>query len=256
MSSPAVDDHLGAIATAARRLAVNARRAGTDAPVPTCPGWTVRDLVAHQGMVHRWATALVRGADRESVGEEAFEAEGLAHPDPVAWLEAGAAELLTALEEAADDLEAPTFLVDAPPPRRFWARRQCHETTVHALDARAAATGRRLTTDDLWLGDTLALDGVDELLVGFWQRRKGGPRADVPTPTVVVATTGPRWLVEAGPEQATTRRLHADEDVPERAAVLRGTPGDLYLALWNRGGRVTDPDGVLDGWHRTGAITW
>ena len=29
------------------------RRAGLDAPVPTAPGWNVRDLVAHQGMVHR-----------------------------------------------------------------------------------------------------------------------------------------------------------------------------------------------------------
>ena len=38
--------------------------------------------------------------------------------------------------------------------------------------------------------------------------------------------------------------------------VVRGTPGDLYLALWNRGGSVTDRDGVLEGWHATGAIRW
>ena len=35
--------------------------AGLRAPVPTCPDWTVRNLVAHQGMVHRWAAAIVRG---------------------------------------------------------------------------------------------------------------------------------------------------------------------------------------------------
>ena len=256
MTSLTVHDHLAAVSAATRRLAANARQAGLEAPVPTCPGWTVRDLLAHQGMVHRWATALVRGADVTTIGEEAFEAEGLAHHDPVAWLEVGAADLVTSLEEAPDDLVAVTFLVDAPPPRRFWARRQCHETTVHALDARAAATGRRLTTADLWIGDTLALDGVDELLVGFWQRRKGGPRADVPTQTVVAATTGQRWLVEAGPERARTRRLEVDEDAPDHAPTVRGTPGDLYLALWNRGGSVTDRDGVLDGWHATGAIRW
>ncbi|MFQ6172226.1 maleylpyruvate isomerase family mycothiol-dependent enzyme [Oryzobacter sp. R7] len=256
MTSPTVEDHLAAVSAGARRMADGARSAGLEAPVPTCPGWTVRDLLAHQGMVHRWATALVLGAEPGAVGEERFEAEGLAHPDPATWLEEGAADLVAALEEAPDDLRAPAFLVDAPPPRRFWARRQCHETTVHAIDALSAATGRRPTAGDLWLDDALALDGVDELLVGFWQRRKGGPRADPPTVTVVSATTGPRWLVDAGPERARTRRLEADDAVPPGTPHLRGIPGDLYLALWNRGGTVDDPGGVLDGWHVTGAIRW
>ncbi len=255
-TGPGVQDHVAAIATAARHLTTSARDAGTEAPVPTCPGWTVRDLLAHQGMVHRWATALVHGADVATVGGRSFEAEGLAHPDPAAWLETGAADLVRALEDAPDDLDAPTFLPGAPTSRLFWARRQCHETTVHALDALSATTGRPLTADDLWLGDTAALDGVDELLVGFWQRRKAGPRADPPATTLVEATTGERWLVEAGPERARIRCLGADDDVPDGTPTLRGTPADLYLALWNRGGTVEDPAGVLDGWRTTGAITW
>ncbi|WP_392543247.1 maleylpyruvate isomerase family mycothiol-dependent enzyme [Oryzobacter telluris] len=254
--APTVQDHLAGIADAARRMAARAREAGTDAPVPTCPGWTVRDLLAHQGMVHRWATAVVRGADVATIGEESFEAEGLAHPDPAAWLEAGAADLLSALEDAPDDLDVLTFLVDAPPARAFWARRQCHETTVHALDALSAARGRRATADDLWLAAPTALDGVDELLVGFWQRRKGGPRADPAAPALVEATTGARWLVEAGPERARTRRLAAGDEVPQGMPTVRGTPADLYLALWNRGGTVDDPAGLLEHWHATGAITW
>ena len=32
-----------------------ADEAGLEAPVPTCPGWTVNDLVLHMGEVHRWA---------------------------------------------------------------------------------------------------------------------------------------------------------------------------------------------------------
>ena len=31
--------------------------------MPTCPDWTVRDLVRHMGGVHRWATGFV--ADRQ-----------------------------------------------------------------------------------------------------------------------------------------------------------------------------------------------
>lgn len=40
-------------------LAEAAETAGSDAEVPTCPGWRVRDLLRHTGMVHRWATAFV-----------------------------------------------------------------------------------------------------------------------------------------------------------------------------------------------------
>ena len=38
----------------------------------------------------------------------------------------------------------------------FWARRQCHETTVHALDARSALEARHLTAADVWLTEALA----------------------------------------------------------------------------------------------------
>ena len=33
-----------------------------DAPIPTCPEWTMRDLARHQGEVHRWANAIVSGS--------------------------------------------------------------------------------------------------------------------------------------------------------------------------------------------------
>ena len=53
--------HLDGLHEAVTAFVAYAGRAGLDAPVPTCPDWTVLDLVAHQGMVHRWAAALVRG---------------------------------------------------------------------------------------------------------------------------------------------------------------------------------------------------
>ena len=42
-----------------RLLAAAAEGAGTEAKVPTCPDWRVRDLLRHTGMVHRWAAAFV-----------------------------------------------------------------------------------------------------------------------------------------------------------------------------------------------------
>src|SRR5690349_15361150 len=57
----ALERYLARIPAATRALATAAEAAGTDAPVPTCPRWTVADLVAHQGLVHRWATSHLTG---------------------------------------------------------------------------------------------------------------------------------------------------------------------------------------------------
>ena len=73
--------HLEGLRAAMIAFVRYADRAGLRAPVPTCPGWTVRDLVAHQGMVHRWAAALVRG-ERDVVPDD-LEAQGRAEPDPL-----------------------------------------------------------------------------------------------------------------------------------------------------------------------------
>jgi uncharacterized protein (TIGR03083 family) len=258
MSVPVVEveEYLTAIDAAVDRMAVWARAAGADAPVPTCPGWTVRDLLAHQGMVHRWATAVVRGEDPRAVDVAGLEAQGRRSADPVGWLVDGAAPLVAALEAAPDDLDVLTFLKQAPPARRFWARRQCHESTVHALDALAALHQREIAADDVWLADHLATDGVDELLVGFWQRRTKGPRSETPYTAAVSVIGGPTWLLAVGPESPVTTRAGVGDGIPDDARTLGGSAADLYVALWNRGGSVDDPTGLLDAWRDGGAVTW
>jgi uncharacterized protein (TIGR03083 family) len=254
--SPTVEEHLAGLDAAVDRMAVWARAAGVDAQVPTCPGWVVRDLLAHQGMVHRWATAVVLGDDPAGIDADALEAQGRASTDPVAWLLDGAAPLVDALENAPDDLAVLTFLKEAPPARAFWARRQCHETTVHALDALAATAGRPLTAADVWLSEALAVDGVDELLVGFWQRRAKGPRSESPYTAAVVVTDGPAWEVDVSDQSPVTRRREAGTGIPAGLRTLRGSARDLYLALWNRGGEADDPTGLLGQWRERGAIRW
>ena len=254
--SPTVEQHLAGIDAAVDRMAVWSRAAGPDAEVPTCPGWTVRDLLAHQGMVHRWATAVVRGGDPAGVDDSAVEAEGRASTDPVGWLIDGAQPLVDALRAAPDDLDVMTFLKQAPAARAFWARRQCHETTVHALDALSALEARPLVAADVWLTDTLAADGVDELLVGFWQRRTKGPRTETPYTATVSMTDGAMWSLDVSDQSPVTRRRESGDAIPAGARVLRGSAPDLYLALWNRGGTVDDPTGLLDAWRERGAVTW
>src|SRR5207342_611440 len=54
-----LNGYLAVLAAEATSLAAAAEEAGLEAPVPTCPGWNVADLVLHVGEVHRWAAAVV-----------------------------------------------------------------------------------------------------------------------------------------------------------------------------------------------------
>lgn len=251
-----LDTHLAGLADATDRLLQWAGEAGLEAPVPTCPDWTVRDLLVHQGAVHRWATAMLRGGDPRAVDIPDLEPEGRAAPDVTSWLRTGADELLTTLGDAPDDLEAFTFLREAPPARLFWARRQHHETAVHALDVLAAREGRTPTAEDAWWTPAVAADAVDELLVGFWPRRGRGPRAEGdPYDALVSASdTGDRWLVAVGTDATTARRLAPSDGATDGAATLAGPAVDLHLALWNRGGSVDDPAGLLPRWADRGRV--
>ncbi|GAB6986570.1 maleylpyruvate isomerase family mycothiol-dependent enzyme [Nocardioides pyridinolyticus] len=225
-----------------------ADRAGLGAPVPTCPDWTVRDLVAHQGMVHRWAASLVRG--EADVEPDAFEAAGRADPDPLEWLRDGVIELAEALTAAPDDVRAPVFLNDAPGPREFWARRQCHETTVHAVDALAASLGRSPDATETWIERDLAVDGIDELLGGFLARPRSRLRCEEDAVLVVAPDDAADWwLVRLSPRPpVTTRLVGTSATVPDADWTLEGSAVDLYLSLWNRTSRQALGDRA--------AVTW
>ncbi len=249
-----VPRHLEGLREAMVSFVRYADRAGLRAPVPTTPDWTLRRLVAHQGMVHRWAAATVCGS---SADPDALEQEGIDAADPLDWLADGAIELVTALVRAPEDLEAPVFLADAPPPREFWARRQCHETTVHAVDAAAAYLGRLPRAADVpWIAEDVALDGIDELLTGFVTRPRSRLRAPEPHRIVVEPSAGAvAWVVDVGPAPAVTARVDA-RPLPDGDSLLRGSAVALYLTLWNRSDEVTPDSGDWpDSWRGSG-ITW
>ena len=241
-------EHLEGIRDALAAFVNHARKAGLDTPVPTAPEWTVRQLLAHQGMVHRWATDNVLGRRADPSD---YEAQGLAADDPVLWLRTGGHRLLTALQQAPADLDALVFLNDAPPPRLFWARRQCHETTMHSVDALAARLGRVPTAEETWITQQIALDGIDELLRGFLTRPRSKLRSDAPRTFAVRPSDVRRsWLVKVSTEPPVVQRdVHGHADV-----VLEGTAEQLYLALWNRSDEVQSAG--YDLWRRTARITW
>ena len=264
------EEHGDGIGNAWTVLRDNAARAGLSAPVPTCPGWTVRELVAHQGMVHRWAAGCVRG-ERDDDACEAIEREGLESQDVLAWLDEGATDLLSTLAFAPADLDAWFFLPDAPGTRNGWARRQCHETTIHAVDAMSAARGSVPPAAETWIRSGIAVDGVDELLMGFVPRRRTGIELPVPR-TVVVRTTdtGNVWTLRVGAGRTTSYvgeptadkfRAASDVAAPTAAASavveISGTAAQVYLALWNRGDEASCSDpALLDRWRRDVQVLW
>jgi len=243
------DQHLAALRDAVSAFARHAQEAGLDVPVPTCPDWTVRRLIGHQGMVHRWAAANLRG---KTVEIDATERAGRRAPSPVDWLRDGAIDLVAAITTAPDDVQTVVFLNDAPGPRAFWARRQCHETTIHSVDALAAALGRYPTSADTAIDPAVAVDGIDELLAGFMTRNKSRLRSESPMVVGVVAEESPTgWLVEVGPAPAVVTVVPSDE-VADRCDVrLEGPAVAVYLTLWNR----SDELELVDLW-RAAPITW
>jgi uncharacterized protein (TIGR03083 family) len=246
-----LEEHGDGIGDAWTVIREHANRAGLDAEVFTCPDWRVRDLVAHQGTVHRWAAAMIRGLQ---VDTEALEATGLAASDQLGWFDEGARDLLQALADAPDDLDVSFFLLDAPPPRRAWARRQCHETTIHGVDAMSASLRRPPRSADTWIRPRLAADGIDELLCGFVPRPRQRLRSADPLRLLVeTSDTGHAWTLEIGEGPVVT----TPDRVGDPDAVFTGTAAQLYLGLWNRGDEFTTTGrDVRDQWREQMRVVW
>jgi uncharacterized protein (TIGR03083 family) len=215
-----IDQYVDALSEQATALADAATTAGLAADVPTCPGWTVRELVGHTGGVHRWAAAILTaglGGGRQAMPPAPVD--GL-----LDWYREGASDLVELMLKLPDDVAAWTFL-PAPTPKAFWARRQAHETAIHRADAECAR-GTRVS-----FPVEFALDGIDELMNGFLARPRTLLVADPPLSVLVAPTDADRWwhmtIDRDGRTTRSSGSLTAD-------ATVRGAASDLYLYLWNR----------------------
>ena len=157
-------DYIAQIETQASLMRSAALEAGGDAPVPSCPEWTVLELVQHMAEVHTWAAQAV------VTTPEAGRPEWVKAPhdfdEVFPWWDNGLSLLLDRLRETPTDRPAWTF--DKSFRAAFWPRRQAHETSIHRLDAELA-TGRELQT--LVFDPEFAADGIDEYLTVLVARR-------------------------------------------------------------------------------------
>lgn len=224
--------YCGAIVAETALLRETARGADEGRTVPSCPDWTLRDLLEHVGRAHRWVELTVRErADEEVPDDAAHVPDYHPAPGPAAldtWLEAGARRLADTLRAAGPDL--PVWTWARPQHAGFWARRMTHETLVHRADA-ALAAQRPYTTDP-----ELAADTVDEWLDLLTDPEQVAGDKEL---TELVGTgqtlhlhatdADAEWVIVRGPDRLEVRRAHEKCDV-----ALRGTLTDVMLALMRR----------------------
>jgi uncharacterized protein (TIGR03083 family) len=260
-----IAEHIASLERDGQLMAVAAERASLRAPVPSCPGWQVRDLLRHLGHVHRWAGRFVTERLQDAVPEPS-EAEILAGDPPdgqlLDWFRDGHATLVDVLRAAPADLSCWTFL-PAPSPLAFWARRQAHETVIHRVDAELAACGAVTSPDAAF-----AADGIDELIVGFLgrherrltedQRAGGRQRVDI-QPTDARG----EWQVELTADGKRAASVQRGAGNGAADCTLAGPAAGLYLVLWNRAEpgaatqvNVSGDTSVLRTWREGIRVTW
>ena len=191
-----------------------------NAPVPSCPGWVVEDLLFHLGTVHGfWAEITAR---RLLSPNEVEEGSRPPADELLAWARDRTTRLQAALAEA--DPETAVWTWARAQDVGFVLRRMAHETSVHRWDAERAAGQVRPIDPEL------ASDGVDEFLnVMLLQPRFSSAPIDGSVHLHATDTPG-EWLVreqEDGTLVVTAEHAKGD-------AALRGAASDLLLALWGR----------------------
>jgi uncharacterized protein (TIGR03083 family) len=206
-----------------------------DLQVPSCPGWTVADLVVHLTGVH-WSWATIA----EELRQERLTEQEAPPPPPAAELvgagRAQAERLVRVL--AAADLDAPCWTWAAQQDVRFILRHQVQEAAIHHWDA-ATATGAPWSMDP-----AAAADAVSEFLT-FSVSTDGANYGETSPPlagtfSLRATDTGDSWTLADGAAPGTVTWRPGAE-----AAAVEGPAADLLLWLYRRaepGTTAVEPD--------------
>ncbi|AXO38118.1 maleylpyruvate isomerase N-terminal domain-containing protein [Micromonospora sp. B006] len=200
-----------------------------DAPVPTCPGWTLFDLARHIGQGRRsWAATVAAGPEasgRAAPGGPGAPRERTALRD---WLAESTEQLLAALRDAGPDRGCWTWWDTSQSPQNCGAvaRHQLQEIAVHTYDAQLTVGAPQP------LPVEVALDGVEDFL--FTCCATTVPWPYEPAVLDYHLTEGGWWRVRLSPDGVQVTCLPAGADAGPADTAARSTAGDLVLALYGR----------------------
>ena len=214
-------DLVEAIRRESEAFASAAERGDLTTRVPSCPDWTLGDLVWHLTDVQWFWTQIAGRAllSREDVGPR---------PEPpasddhlVGGFREGAAALVEVLEEADPGLRLWSW-AGGQQDITWVRRRQAHEAAIHRWDAEATVG------DPGPIEGSLALDGIDE-----WVEWMADPDELSSAAPVMVR------LVASDREAARVLRVEADgtfasEPQGQPDGTITASASDLDLLLWRR----------------------
>lgn len=229
-----MDRFIESLHISAARCSDALRRGPLDAPVTSCPGWSLADLARHLGFVHRWARIAALTAevpDQASIEGPPGDDASLAD-----WIDAGAAALSPVL--AGLDLAGPTW---HPFPvakvAAVWPRRQAHETQVHAWDAEHAIGATSPLEPDI------AADGIAEYFELIVPRVAQKNERALPSGRLVVdcIDADVRLVISAADDAISVEATTVDDGA--RGPGLSGTAEGILLSLWGRGAPLVAPVG-------------
>jgi uncharacterized protein (TIGR03083 family) len=224
------------------------RHADPGTEVPTCPGWSMNQLLKHVGRGHRWAAQII-GERRYEPLDPRQVRNGKPPEDPdaaIEWLSGGAQLVIDAVDRVGAETKVWTFT--GPRPSGWWIRRRVHEATVHRADAVLASGG------DFALSAELASDAISEWVDLATRDRTRPPPLQRGLTLHLHATDdglGPtgEWTITHDEDGLNWSHSHAKGE-----AAVRGRASDLLLALTRRraaadvGVEVFGDAGIWDSW--------
>jgi uncharacterized protein (TIGR03083 family) len=236
MASLTHDRYCDEVVTQTDLLRDTLRGADLSRTVPTCPDWTLAQLVRHIGGNLRSVEMAVRsGTAVEDPGRQVPDVAGPEGDDPAAldaWLAEAALTSAGTLRNAGPGAEAQVWVFQRS--TAFWARRAAHDLVIHRADAAGTVHA------DYTVAADLGADAIDELLelISDPQVAGSSPRlaelrgsgGSIHLHVIdAEARLAAEWLIELGPDGFTWRRGH------EKATVaLRGPLADVLRVFHRR----------------------
>ena len=193
--------------------------AGLSAAVPSCPGWTVADLLWHVTEVYDFWLTMVAEPRTTWEGYERPPRpvdEGLA-----AMYRRRRADLLQTMTAVDPAMSTWTWSNDKT--AGFIIRRMTQETAVHLWDATEAAGMVNP------IEPALASDGIDEFLTHFTGDVAEGTAPVGGSVHLHCSDVAGEWTVKETDDGFGVVREHSKGD-----CAIRGTASDILLALWRR----------------------
>lgn len=200
--------HVEEIARSSARMAELITAENSDAKVPSCPQWTLLDLVAHIGEVQNfWANCI-----REGNANAPWPGEGSKPDSPQdagKWLRIQTRSLIDAIDSTEDKSPCWTWW-DEPQTALAVARHQVQEAELHRWDAElAVSTPSPIPVE-------IATDGIPEFL---HVHRFSIQKLELPHIQLIASDTDTNWNMN---------------ESAENTVGITGTASDLVLFLTGR----------------------